>query len=568
MVANAGEEGSIPPLVGAGLLAAVLLSLLAIALLADHTRLIRQVPFTKSPEILQEDARRVLQRLGYTEPPKSSANGFFEDVEYLRYVADHDPSPERWAGLKTGQPAAMYFWYVQSPRYLFATYPNANYVPGVLTPFNLPSPHAGDAQVYLDLKGRLIEFRYVPRRDAGQAAERRKTDWKLLLDLAGLPWDPHDPARQVPPQWLPPVFADERVAWHGVYPDRPGLRIRVEAAAYRGQPVYFRVADVDGPWSRPERTLFLEVEGMAEAAEIFNFVSLVLTAAVALLAWRNLRLGRGDRRGAFRLALYFFALLMLAWGLFADHVPALAVEVGQWLLILGSCLFFAGTLWVFYLALEPYVRRRWPWRIVSWNRLLAGRWRDPLIGRDVLIGGVLGVAWILLGDAAVLAPTWFGLPPPAYHYTINDYFLDHPLTGLLICQSMAILNGLGSFILLFLLVLVCRKEWLAVGVLIVLLVTLVSVTPLSAPEWSQLLAAGLAVTAGTVVLLRFGLLPIVVGLFVYGLLFDVPPTLDRAVWYAGTSWVYLLALVGLAGYGFVIALGGRPLFGKAWLGEE
>jgi hypothetical protein len=32
------------------------------------------------------------------------------------------------------------------------------------------------------------------------------------------------------------------------------------------------------------------------------------------------------------------------------------------------------------------VRRRWPATLVSWSRLLAGRFRDPLVGRDVLAG--------------------------------------------------------------------------------------------------------------------------------------------------------------------------------------
>jgi len=47
--------------------------------------------------------------------------------------------------------------------------------------------------------------------------------------------------------------------------------------------------------------------------------------------------------------------------------------------------------WILYLALEPIVRRRWPDSIISWSRLLAGRLRDPLVGRDILIGCLAGV---------------------------------------------------------------------------------------------------------------------------------------------------------------------------------
>ncbi len=40
----------------------------------------------------------------------------------------------------------------------------------------------------------------------------------------------------------------------------------------------------------------------------------------ALLALRNLRLGRGDRKGAFRLAVFVFAVCFLRWLFTAHHV--------------------------------------------------------------------------------------------------------------------------------------------------------------------------------------------------------------------------------------------------------
>jgi hypothetical protein len=39
---------------------------------------------------------------------------------------------------------------------------------------------------------------------------------------------------------------------------------------------------------------------------------------------------------------------------------------------------------------EPYARQSWPKLMVSWQRLLNGRLRDPLVGRDVLLGIVAG----------------------------------------------------------------------------------------------------------------------------------------------------------------------------------
>src|SRR3979411_3038913 len=65
-----------------------------------------------------------------------------------------------------------------------------------------------------------------------------------------------------------------------------------------------------------------------------------------------------------------------------------------------------------YLALEPYVRRRDPHTLISWSRLLAGQWRDPLVGRDLLIGAVYGVLLTVFeGADNVLLPLFGKLPP-------------------------------------------------------------------------------------------------------------------------------------------------------------
>ena len=66
-----------------------------------------------------------------------------------------------------------------------------------------------------------------------------------------------------------------------------------------------------------------------------------------MLARRNLRLGRGDRRGAFRLAAFVFAAWAVAWLFGAHHVPnfaefALFMEFLVW--GLGLVLFHLGSL--------------------------------------------------------------------------------------------------------------------------------------------------------------------------------------------------------------------------------
>ena len=100
-------------------------------------------------------------------------------------------------------------------------------------------------------------------------------------------------------------------------------------------------------------------------------------------------------------------------GSHTSHIGATSL-LGLFLLALCTSVFYGLILWTVYLALEPYVRRHWPRTLISWSRLLAGQWRDPIVGRDVLIGAALGVTWTLIGRVLDLiqggirepSPTW------------------------------------------------------------------------------------------------------------------------------------------------------------------
>ena len=71
-------------------------------------------------------------------------------------------------------------------------------------------------------------------------------------------------------------------------------------------------------------------------------------------------------------------------------------------------LIVATTVWVLYVALEPHVRRRWPSSLISWGRLLAGQMRDPVVGRDLLVGILAGVFWAVASGAKAMVPDWMG----------------------------------------------------------------------------------------------------------------------------------------------------------------
>ena len=65
-------------------------------------------------------------------------------------------------------------------------------------------------------------------------------------------------------------------------------------------------------------------------------------------------------------------------------------------LLIGGAFFIGVTVWLYYLAVEPFVRRRWPHLLIAWTRLLSGGYRDPLIGAQLLTGGAFGVALVVL----------------------------------------------------------------------------------------------------------------------------------------------------------------------------
>jgi hypothetical protein len=122
-----------------------------------------------------------------------------------------------------------------------------------------------------------------------------------------------------------------------------------------------------------------------------------------LLALRNLRLGRGDRRGAMRLSIF----------LLAAGVASNALETGDLTtLTRGPVLVFyvPAFVWLLYIALEPHLRRVWPETMIGWSRMLAGSLRDPLVGRDVLFGVLVAIGAALVLALHTLLRSWSGQP--------------------------------------------------------------------------------------------------------------------------------------------------------------
>jgi hypothetical protein len=147
-------------------------------------------------------------------------------------------------------------------------------------------------------------------------------------------------------------------------------------------------------------------------ASVLLVGSLIATAIVAL---RNVKLGRSDGRGALGLAGFVFVSVMLQSAVVATHVAGTA-EIE----IVGGALrqaaFWAGLIWLFYVAIEPYVRRNWPESLISWTRFHRGQFRDPLVASHILVGITAGLVFervVLLGAWAFVSPILYGFDPGA-----------------------------------------------------------------------------------------------------------------------------------------------------------
>jgi len=547
MVAASGASGSLSPALAWSFLTAIVVCLIAATLLTRDAKIYRLAPLEKPPEVLVDRSREILQGIG-AGAFADSAFGFQSSSDFLQYVVDHDRSPRRWDHVATG---AVSFWYRQSPTILEPRgFLSTDAGGGVVSPSDPSADQAGMAVVWLNPQGRLTKLTVVPPRTDEPDGNPPPADWSRLFAAAGLDPSQWKPA---PSRWIPPAYADARAAWTGTLPDRPETPMRIEAASYRGRPISFELI---GPWIPNGANRTSGVGGRRVGQLILVLLFVVVLAGSAFLARRNLRMGRGDKRGAGRLAAFVFATHVVAW-LFAAHHVVTVWEVGMFVEMLSWALFISGALWLLYVALEPQLRRLWPATIVSWSRVLSGALRDPLVGRDVLFGCLAGAAILVLSRIEVLLPSWLGQLPGK-----PDLFTTSLLRGLrLIVANLLVTVDTEIFVALALLFLLLAMRSLLRSQIAAFLACGAILTVADSLGSDRLLIT-LALVAATwlavfFVLMRLGLVAVIVMLYVNGLGDSYPITPDSSAWYSGIGFAALAVMGALALYGLVTALGLR-----------
>jgi hypothetical protein len=557
MVAAAGDEGALLAHQAWAGLGYILAVLIVITFLSGKTSVLNWIHQTKSPEMLAEKSRELIQKLGYPREPKDRAYGYSE-TDFLGRLTK---AANRADQLRLGEPPAILFWYRQSPNYLVN--PDFFY-DGVVKSGDPPQNEAGMIRVQLDTEGRLVKLDAVPPTRDDSAHGKPGPDWNAILTEAGF-----DPARlkAVPPLGIPPVFADTRMAWEGTYPRRGDIPIRIEAATTHGKPVFFRIFQ---PWNLPSLAEPPPSGTGQNAPRMIFIVFLVgILAGTTLLAWRNLRSNKGDRRGALRISSYILLVEIAARVLQAHFVQDLNENLGLLWLIISRALMFGVLVWVAYIALEPHIRRLWPHAIISWSRLLAGRLHDPRIGRDMLMGGAFGVTIPLLDVLIYILATKWGItisPALSAPDSINSVLGLRNLLGALSMHVTGAFSGaMYMFLLYFLLRLILRRNWLAGSVFIAVLT---AQNLLNASSIYATITISLILNLGLLVLLlRFGLVAVMSCIIFINVPESLPVTLDQSLWYSGTSIGVLLFLAALAFYGFRTALAGKPAFNLDLLRE-
>jgi hypothetical protein len=556
VVANAADEPHLSP--GAAFAGFVAFAVAVVALLAVTGLNIysRYVAFRLSPDVLAARAEEIRQRLGYNDTPVDTARGFTTRRGYIAWRRSRT-GPPNWEHLQSLRPQLVTFWYRSSPRPLIrpvlsrfgaGTGMLAASSAETITASDALSLDPGDSYLEIDPNGALNALLVRAADAETQTTTHGPVEWARLFVEARL-----DPARfsATDALFIAPVFADTRVAWVGPAPDGSGVPLRIEAAAVAGRPVYFRII---APWT--PRT---ESASVAIDTVLFGMLFFVLVAVGAVLARRNVQDGRSDQHGALRVATTVGVLLLTAQVLEAHHTFT-GAEVFVLVGAISWALFVAAFTWLSYVALEPYVRRHWPHALIGWTRLLAGRWRDRRVGRDLLIGALVGLAAVIIDRSSAALGGWRTDNPVIWRVDLDALSSGAALVAsFLRALSVSAAYSIDLLFILLLLRLLSPRPWLppmiAVGILV----------GLSLPSYTDpLVHIPLAIVSAAfpvLLLTRYGLLAGATAMFVDLMSAHVIGSLDLSPFFGRTMVAGVILLAAPAIVGFYVSIAGRALAG-------
>jgi serine/threonine-protein kinase len=496
----------------------------------------------RSPDVLAHLSRTTAESFGYTRKPADSSIALEHRWDLPGYLLTL-PEPRHWDEWYAAE-APIVSTYRESPAPLDAR-PD-----GIVTASNPVPLSAGMATVTLDGNGNLRDFAAMP-----YAAGSSPTAPETVFRAAGL-----DITRftETTPEDVPTRPFDQRRAWRGPHPKIPNTELLVEVASWKGQITHASVTIVQ-PKTASNADSGPTLLGRVRSVAIWSMQAFA-AFVVFLMAVRNLRRGRTDLDGSLRVAAACFLFAGLGW---AGWVHPLASEalLENTLAAAGDWLLSAAILFLVYLALEPEVRARWPHSIVTWNRVLAGRWRDPQVASDILIGAAVGAGMftvfklVFVVISRHVAPVNFDV---SLHFAMGTrQWVGGHAGGL----GQALRTGLLIFLAIFGMRQILRRDALA-AVAVALMFTMVQGDVIYAQNWALMTLLYVAIySALAFVLLRYGLVATIAAVFFADSGNAVLLGWDWNTWYAPYGIASLLLLIAIAVWAFWRSLGGRELIG-------
>ncbi len=503
LIAASGGRGVLRPRVAALLVAAILVLAGVSDFLTRGQTLLSVVDPPPPEPILREAAVEMLERLGQGVPTEAATETGWTVIDASgRRLSGAIAGGEDigWSALNGAFLRPIRFWLRIEPGGFTAVHPARQ-----VTPEHPPLVDEGAALIQLDDQRRLRMLRVRPPRRVGASSEV-EPDWAGVFSLAGLEYGAFTPIEAARNDGMD---ATVRRAWRGEIADIPGLdpvAIEVYAGASDGRLCEFTITmatpdDASGGEGGKAGAPPVN-QGPSGAAHsiqqaAFYIIMGSITLVAGLLAYRNIRLRRSDTRRAIRFGVAFFLLTSVASLLRADSsIASVEALLGPYP-VYGLGIGLAVVASLCYIAAEPLARTRLPRALVSWTRLTSARFRDPMVGRDLLIGMTAGTAIVAVAAGARAAAGLLGPDPILPSSSWLAATLDGPRQMLVLCLdglASALLNATAVAILVLFAMVVLqlvriRAKWPALG----LVVLLILAQSLAIPNMGVTDRAGIAI---------------------------------------------------------------------------
>lgn len=557
MVAASGSGSAVHPVQAMWCVLGFIAALGLLITLKSWTSMLRWVPFELSSEVLTARARGVLRDVGVRAEGGDWAWGWQASNALLSDIESNLDSRDRWEALRLKRRPTMQFWYRRSESVMVPTDAIGTRV-GLNDP---PMVEPGSARVILDSSGVLWRFDTVPVPDrlpadphAPAPPSTARVDWGAFFRAAELDMETFKPAE---PMSVPLSGCDSRESWTGELPSEGAFSpvpVRVEAASFRGQPVLFQIVS---PWSLKAQSGGGGASVAWGAGAIVDAATYVFALTIGpFMAWRHIRSGRGDRRGALRLAVFVFVTTWLSLILGASRLGS----VFQMQVLkepVAEALWRAMLCWVLYMAAEPMIRRIRPWSVLGWSRFMGGRFSDPQVGRELLVGALIAAGMNIISLTVRHFSTWVGGLPAMPELPGFNWLGSARLTLAMVLAAC----GQAMFVPIYATVIHVALRWLtrsdrAAALLLWLLGSALTSRDFSS-TWHGLVAGALMAGIGVFALVRYGLLAMGAVILCNTLMRSPPATVDLSAWYA-PLWIapYALVVVVVAWSAYAAA-GGR-----------